>query len=385
MTVGSVSPEDLSAIVREYDAQGWHRTGTDTDMASGRWLHERARALGVEAKLLDYPFERVDPSVCSLIAGDFTVEGYPALDSILPGPDTVVQAPLSLTDEPGTMHLLRIDQHANEHELEAARRGDALAVVAVIEGDAEGFTLINAWNYRAPVGLPVAQLPISTWAELQRLATNRAPVELRIGAVRSPVTIQNVLARVPGTSHIMDPLVVLTPRSGWWHCAGERGGGLAVWLELLRLVASRPLAREVVFLATTGHELNFLGAHLFLENDATLASLAHSWLHLGANVGASNTRPVVRASNEELLEAARSSFSGASSDLIQAYQVAVNPPGEAGVVHKFGGRFVSLIGAGFPLFHSTSDRWPVACDFEAMARIGEAAYALLAAADGASA
>jgi len=27
------------------------------------------------------------------------------------------------------------------------------------------------------------------------------------------------------------PRWVLAQRSGWWHCAGERGGGLACWLE----------------------------------------------------------------------------------------------------------------------------------------------------------
>lgn len=378
MTTDSVSPELLSEIVREYDAEGWHRTGTETDAASGRWLIDRVQSLEVLGDLLDYPFERIDPTPNTVSAGDFLVEGYPALDSVLPGPNTVINAPLSFDDEPGTIRLLRIDQHANEHELDAARKGQNLAIIAVIEGDADGFTLINAWKYRNPEGLPVAQMPIRAWTDLEQLARSRSIVSLSIGASRTPVTIHNVKTKVEGTNPALEPLVVLTPRSGWWQCAGERGGGLAVWLELLRLIAREPLQRDVHFLATTGHELNYLGAHLFLEADATLARQSAYWLHLGANVGASDSRLVVRATDEGLLERAKGKFEAAS---VHAYQVVPNPPGEAGVVKKFGGQFVSLIGAGFPYFHSTSDRWPVACDFEAMARIGDAALALLRAAD----
>ena len=40
-----------------------------------------------------------------------------------------------------------------------------------------------------------------------------------------------MIARVAGADAALAPIAVLTPRSGWWHCAGERGGGIAIWLE----------------------------------------------------------------------------------------------------------------------------------------------------------
>ena len=59
------------------------------------------------------------------------------------------------------------------------------------------------------------------------------------------------------------------------------------------------------------------------------------------------------------------------------YSVTESPAGEAGVVALYGGRFGSFIGAGFPLFHSVNDRWPVANDFDRMAAATEAALAIL--------
>ena len=41
-------------VVREYDAQGHHRTGTDADHASARWLQGKIRQMGAEPILDDY-------------------------------------------------------------------------------------------------------------------------------------------------------------------------------------------------------------------------------------------------------------------------------------------------------------------------------------------
>ena len=46
----------------------------------------------------------------------------------------------------------------------------------------------------------------------------------------------------------------MTPRSGWYSCASERGGGIACWLELMRTLNGRA-PRDVLFVASSGHEL----------------------------------------------------------------------------------------------------------------------------------
>lgn len=374
--MGDVSAASLSDTVREYDSQGIHRTGTAVDADSAGWLADRVRSLGLEAELVGYPFRRVvvdDPSVVEV--GELVIEGLPINDSVLPPPSSIVSGELSLEGTPGSIRTMRIDQHRDEELLRRTREGKHIAILAAIEGDAEGFTLLNAWRYRDPYGPPLIQVPIREWPNLERAARENRVAQIRVGASHEETTIFNVRTRIPGKDSRLAPLVVLTPRSGWWHCAGERGGGLAIWLELARVLAGQPLDRDVIFLATTGHEIGYLGIHLFLEADASFATAAHFWLHLGANIGAADSRLVVRTGDEALMESIQTACQPRVPSA--AFNVTQTPAGEAGVVVQYGGRFASFIGAGFPLFHSVNDRWPHACDFPAMVNAAEAALGIL--------
>jgi hypothetical protein len=51
----------IAACIEAYDAQGWHRTGTDVDVASGKWLASEAVAVGLETELEPYTLDRVAP------------------------------------------------------------------------------------------------------------------------------------------------------------------------------------------------------------------------------------------------------------------------------------------------------------------------------------
>lgn len=96
----------------------------------------------------------------------------------------------------------------------------------------------------------------------------------------------NVVAEVPGRTSTLAPLVVITPRSGWWQCAAERGGGIVCWLEAIRALAGTPPDRPAIFVASSGHELGHLGLEAFLHANEALLRAAHAWIHLGANIGA---------------------------------------------------------------------------------------------------
>lgn len=375
-----ISEQICSEIVREFDQQGWHRTGSVTDRECAAWLQQRCASIGLEAEQHQYPFHRVDPGPCSVDLGGTRIEGYPLIDSVLPPPGTVIKGPASFPGEAGTVGVVRVNQHRNDAELSEARTAGHQAIVAAIEGDEPGFTLLNAWRFSDPYGPPVIQVPISAWDELNKARESSAHLTIICGAGKTSTNVANVIARLPGHYPKRAPLVVLTPRSGWWHCAGERGGGLAIWLELARVLYETPLSRDVVFLATTGHELGYLGVRMFLDRDPSLARDAKAWLHLGANIGAAQTRLMVRASEQALLDLAQAAR--VSHDRLNPnFAVTSKPLGEAGVVAEFGGRFVSFIGAGFPLFHSTNDRWPASCDWPAMAEAGELALRILRALD----
>jgi hypothetical protein len=372
-----VSEQLCSEVVQEFDQQGWHRTGSVTDTDSAAWLQQRCASIGLEAEQHLYPFHRVDPGPCTVDFSGTRIEGYPLLDSLLPPPGTIIKGAAAPPGDAGTVGVMRMNQHRNEAELNAARTAGHQAIVAAIEGDEPGFTLLNAWRFGDPYGPPVIQVPISAWNALNEARESAAQLTIVCGAGKTSTNVANVIGRLPGRYPERAPLVVLTPRSGWWYCAGERGGGLAIWLELARVLRETPLSRDVVFLATTGHELGYLGVRMFLDRDPSLAVEAKAWLHLGANVGAAGTRLMVRASGQSLLDAAQAPGSSTQERLKPNFEVTNRPLGEAGVVAEFGGRFVSFIGASFPLFHSINDRWPASGDWRVMAEAGELALRIL--------
>jgi hypothetical protein len=97
---------------------------------------------------------------------------------------------------------------------------------------------------------------------------------LRAGTVRvasvartEPMSTSNITADNSGTG---SPLMITTPLTGWFGCAGERGTGVAVLLDLaarliddheLLMVASLIDDHELLIAATGGHELGWFGAH----------------------------------------------------------------------------------------------------------------------------
>ncbi len=56
----------IANVIREYEAQGFHRTGTNVDNASGDWLAEEVGRAGVRATLEPFALDRVDPVTCTL-------------------------------------------------------------------------------------------------------------------------------------------------------------------------------------------------------------------------------------------------------------------------------------------------------------------------------
>ena len=77
-------------------------------------------------------------------------------------------------------------------------------------------------------------------------------------------------------------IVVSTPYSGWFHCAGERGPGVALWLALARWAATRKA--NWTFVASSAHELNGVGIHRFVDKIAPPPGDVACWLHLGAGI-----------------------------------------------------------------------------------------------------
>src|SRR5262249_23582254 len=123
------------------------------------------------------------------------------------------------------------------------RRSDRhRAIVAITKGGRPGLCPSNARAFLSPFGVPVLQIDSDEESAVGDLIQSGAGVTLVVDAVRTSSRASNVVATVEGRRPSLAPLVVMTPRSGWWQCASERGGGIACWLEAMRrTAAARPL------------------------------------------------------------------------------------------------------------------------------------------------
>ena len=242
--------------------------------------------------------------------------------------------------------------------LEARGYGESAAIVSVTDERfvAPGLAVLNAEHWTAPFGPPVLQVGSEHGARLAAAQGSTATLEIAFD--RTATQALNVRAALPGRRDDAAPIVVITPRSSWWHSTSERGGGIAVWLELIEHFARRPLDRPLLFTANTGHELGHLGMQHFLDRDERLVPEAHLWLHLGANFATSSV-PAVRlqASDGDLMDRAADAAMRAGLPIDVRTPVDTAPFGEARDLHAGGGRFVSLLGRNGH-FHHPDDRWP---------------------------
>jgi hypothetical protein len=172
----------------------------------------------------------------------------------------------------------------------------------------------------------------------------------------------------------------------------------------MRVLHMRRPARDVVFVASSGHELGHLGIDEFVTRRPGIVAQSAGWIHLGANIGAAMlpaTSSLLSEDNPQLRHATPVMGSGntiqASDDAFEAVlsraMVAENlgitrrnprgtvPGGEAETVHRGGGRYLSVIGSN-ALFHNAADHGATAVNPGVIARFTKAftavAEALLA-------
>lgn len=395
-TVASLRENRIRKIIHAFENQGFHRTATSVDRLSGNWLRDEVRAAGLTGSLESFSIQRVDPLVASLIVGDRRIDGIPLFDAGFTTEHGIRGRLGSLQSDAEIGLAETVPNGAGAGPLgEARRKNRHKAIVCVTRGREPGLCPSNADAFLDPFGPPVLQVgsELSSW--LKEQAQRAAEVQVVAHVERTTAEAFNVTAKVTGTDPKLPPLVIMTPRSGWYWCASERGGGLACWLELMRVLSRAQPARDVIFVASSGHELGHLGINAFVDRRPGIVTGSVGWIHLGANIGAArsvknqlrpaDTTPVlppsaslpraggntVQASDDEIerLLAQAMTATGLTID-VRAPRDRV-PGGEAEVVHRGRGRYVSVIG-GNAMFHSLSDRGPDVIDARAIGTFADA-------------
>jgi hypothetical protein len=367
----------LGSVVAAYDSQGLHRAGTDVDHRSAEWLAGCARHLGVEAALEPFALNRVDPQPSFLRVADRCIDGVPLFDAAFTGADGVrgrlgalgSDADIAVAEtEPFT---LMEPQKEQRNAVAAARRSRHKAVILLTRGDKPGLFLLNAPSFKAPCGPPMLQVSSEESEWLKEQAAARAEATVVAVATQTATQASNVTAKIAGSDPGLPPLVIMTPRSGWWQCASERGGGIACWLETMRVIAGARPERDCLFVACSGHELGFLGIDAYLDSRPDLIERAHKWIHFGANIGAPRQANLVHASDDATERWAVAAMEKEGLTVGATAARGSVPRGEAGTLHRGGGRYIALV-CGTDVFHHAADRWPDAVDLAALARYARA-------------
>ena len=364
----------VARAIEQYDAQGIHRTASEVDNQSGQWLMDQARAAGAEARLEPFRVDRVDIRAAYVEAEGRRAEGLPLFDGTFTDAAGVVGrvAPAEYGHPVALVVLDGAGISSEGRSIEALRRSNThRAIVAVTNGAHPGLSPSNAQLFANPYGVPVLQVDDEDHLWLRDLTARGVDIRLVAHATRTPAEAFNVVATVAGRRPDLAPVVVMTPRSGWWHCASERGGGIACWLEVLRAVAAARPSRTVLAVASSGHELGHFGLDAFLDKRRDLVKGAAAWMHLGANIGAARGVPRLQASDDRIEAMTVEALRRAGAEVKQRVARGTRPGGEARNIHDGGGRYISLLGSG-PFFHNAADRWPAAVDVAAVSRFGQA-------------
>jgi len=263
----------LYQLVTGYSQWPHHRTGTSEGRETVDWFEAQLRERGATTSRWSYGYDRYDWRV-SVTADGRPIDGLPLFYEGVGelATDAPFVRPVTLTNNFDTSDLEQALAEAKGSDLRLAvfltfgRFGNLPPRPALIG--------VNVDPDKPSSGLPTV---LVSGVHLDAMASGT--VTAAISAKRVADRSQNVIGRWGSGDGA--PLVITTPLTGWFTCAGERGTGIAVALELARAFAAE---MPVAVIATTGHELENYGIRQQLK--AGLGFAPRAVIHIGASLAA---------------------------------------------------------------------------------------------------
>lgn len=283
--------------VARYAGFGAHLTGSPANLGALDWIESRLRPLGFSVTRQPIEYADHDVTQARLSIGGARVAG-------------IAQRPVRPTAGPGLAGRLAL---AHGMARDEALRG----AIAVLPLPFARHSSILQPRIARPIGLvidsgPAGLVLVTQGPSAEALALN-VPLDHRVGDVptllvaprdaadllsaavrgdRATLWIEgvpvmsrsaNLIARRPGNGRT---IIVTTPLSGWTAGAGERGSGIAAFLRLAGLLASRHREADIMFVGLVGHERENAGGARFMATHAPAPDAVRLWVHIGANFAA---------------------------------------------------------------------------------------------------
>ena len=341
----------LFDTVERYSDLGDHRTGTSVDEATVEWLEGELEKLGAQSERLPFEFDRFDAR-WEVRADGEVVDAIPlfyeATGEVRTDRPLVTSRPVVAGNFIDGFDAVVSDAHA------------AGATAAVVATETPLGTLC-AVNRRPVSGSGLPTLCVAG-RDAERLRTSRVDVSFEARIVEgSSVNVRATIGEAPDEKRVL----LATPLSGWFRCAGERGTGVAVLLATAKTLAERGI--PLTILATNGHELDGLGLDIHLR---TTRPAEKAIFHFGASVASGDSDGVGPPSRRTRMllpsawagESRRASLERALAPLgvtvrLPSDDEAAQPSGWIGESARWAplGRPLVSIAGGFPLHHAPED------------------------------
>ena len=348
----------LFETVSRYHGFGVHQGGSEVDAATAHWMADCLREAGMTVDVRSVPFDRYS---CD---STLTVDGQEMEHLVVPYSWTgriSSNTPWTGSFDPkrgGFGHLLEAPA------AEAMQSGADCAVVAT-EHPNGSLVGVNRHDL-SPLGLP---LVLVAGRDLDRIS--RGPVELSVEASIVAGQTFNVEAHNPASldGSPVKPLLMVTPLTGWFGCAGERGCGVAMLQHLVKAMADTP----IMALGTGAHELGFIGVSHWLE---TATADPSAIVHLGASLAVlePGDKGQLATTRIAMTSLEASDATPIAAALAEADLNLVTEPtawvGEAQVLQRLGLPMLSLSGAGID-FHTPEDTPERATSPDALATVAK--------------
>ncbi|TGD71793.1 hypothetical protein E4634_16900 [Mangrovimicrobium sediminis] len=275
---GPLDGPELYADVQQYvDLGSSKRTGTFTDRRVASWLAGELDAAGVDSMFQDWTLDRFNYVTCILKIAGVNTECFS------------LWHPNGSTVRNDLVSVVKIRGYSYESMLGSARIEDAIAngasAVIAVNTINDAVVGVNAPFDEAanPFPVPVIVVGNSEIALLDGANESTRDVDLLkvFGKEKPDSTARNVVGFLDRGA--AQSVVISTPSSGWFSAGGERGPGIALWLAIARWAAAESLPVNLYFVASSGHELGYIGTREFIDTFIPPEGVLF-WVHLGASI-----------------------------------------------------------------------------------------------------
>lgn len=341
--------EFLFNDVKAYSALGEHRTAGKADRETSAWLAKQLEAFGLTSKLTpfrvrQFQFEGARLTVNARPVPCFPLwfpraTGSPLRSTVAHG---VVKGRIAIARMPKGGAALT---PAHIAVIQPLIDAGAAAIIAVTPSQSGELMALNCAASAEPWPVPV--LLVGPAEEMNL----RGAIDVSISIEGRDESNAEAFETVGEIGTGKKRIVISTPSSGWFRCAGERGPGIAIWLALARWASHRESSVRYTFVASSGHELGEQGMQAFLQKQAPKPEEVGVWLHLGASIAARGSTRRLMTNRREWMPTLTRHF-GPLGDLNP--ELTETPVGELAQLAKSGYRCFGIAG-GHPLFHSPGD------------------------------